>query len=133
MSVFEFASSKTFDKSAHFNAQTCLCFRCYLMCNIQTILCVDWYQTSKKKIVKYVHIHIQAYTYLKKITDCLIYYIVGNGEVIKYQKFISVVVIELSVRCLNTGPENRLSHVLSHGLWAFQSYINEPRHEIPTI
>ena len=36
-------------------------------------------------------------------TDCLIYYI------IKYHKFISVVVIELSVRCLNTGPEDRLA------------------------
>ena len=32
----------------------------------------------------------------------------SNGEVIKYHKFISVVVIELSVRCLNTGPEDRL-------------------------
>ena len=31
----------------------------------------------------------------------------SNGEVIKYHKFISVVVIELSVRCLNTGPEDR--------------------------
>ena len=31
-----------------------------------------------------------------------------NGEVIKYHKFISVEVIELSVRCLNTGPEDRL-------------------------
>ena len=30
------------------------------------------------------------------------------GEVIKYHKFISVVVIELSVRCLNTGPEDML-------------------------
>ena len=28
VSVFEFASSKGFDKSAHFNAQTCLSFRC---------------------------------------------------------------------------------------------------------
>ena len=27
---------------------------------------------------------------------------------IKYYKFISVVAIELSVRCLNTGPEDRL-------------------------
>ena len=27
---------------------------------------------------------------------------------IKYHKIISVVVIELSVRCLNTGPEDRL-------------------------
>ena len=26
-----------------------------------------------------------------------------------YHKFISVVVIELSVRCLNTGPEDRLA------------------------
>ena len=31
----------------------------------------------------------------------------SNGEVIKYHN-ISVVVIELSVRCLNTGPEDRL-------------------------
>ena len=56
-----------------------------------------------------MHIHIQAYTSLKKkISDCLIYCILSNGEVIKYHKFISVVVIELSVRCLNTGPEDRL-------------------------
>ena len=34
--------------------------------------------------------------------------ILSNGEVIKYHIFISVVVIELSVRCLNTGPEDRL-------------------------
>ena len=45
----------------------------------------------------------------KKITDCLI---LSNGEVIKYHKFISIVVIELSARCLNTGPEDRLS--ISH-------------------
>ena len=55
-----------------------------------------------------MHIHIQAYTSLKKISDCLIYCILSNGEVIKYHEFISVVVIELSVRCLNTGPEDRL-------------------------
>ena len=30
------------------------------------------------------------------------------GEVIKYHVFISVVAIELSDRCLNTGPEDRL-------------------------
>ena len=48
----------------------------------------------------YKHIHL-----CKKITDCLIYCTLNNGEVIKYHKFISVVVIELSVRCLNTGPE----------------------------
>ena len=52
--------------------------------------------------------HIQAFVSLKKITDCLIYCILSNGEVIKYHKFISVVVIELSARCLNTGPEDRL-------------------------
>ena len=52
-----------------------------------------------------VHVHKQAFKSLKKITDCLI---LSNGEVIKYHKFISVVVIELSVRCLNTGPEDRL-------------------------
>ena len=34
-----------------------------------------------------------------KITDCLIYCILSNREVIKYHKFISVVVIEISVRC----------------------------------
>ena len=48
-----------------------------------------------------MHIHIQAYTTLKKITDCLIYCILSNGEVIKYHKFISVVDIDFSVRCLN--------------------------------
>ena len=49
-----------------------------------------------------VHIHIQSYTPLtvKFFTDCLISYILGNGEVIKYHIFISVVVIELSVRYL---------------------------------
>ena len=35
-------------------------------------------------------------------------YILSKGEVIKYHIFISVVVIGLSVRCLNTGPEERL-------------------------
>ena len=54
-----------------------------------------------------MHIHIQAYTYLK----CLIYCILSHGEVIKYHK-ISVVVIKLSVRCLNTGPEDRLGSTL---------------------
>ena len=50
----------------------------------------------------------QAFTSMKKKnTDCLIYCILSNGEVIKYHKFISVVVIELSFRCLNTGPEDR--------------------------
>ena len=56
----------------------------------------------------YKHIHLS----IKKITDCLIYCILSNGEVIKYHKFISVVVIELSVRCLNTGPEDRLGLVV---------------------
>ena len=55
-----------------------------------------------------MHIHIQAYTSLKKISDCLIYCILSNGEVIKYHKFIPVVVIEISARGLNTGPEDRL-------------------------
>ena len=44
----------------------------------------------------------------KKISDCLITCILSNGEVIKYHKFILVVVMELSVRSLNTGPEDRL-------------------------
>ena len=48
----------------------------------------------------------------KKITGCLIYCILSNGEVIKYHKFISVVVIELSFRCLNTGPEDRLNRLV---------------------
>ena len=43
------------------------------------------------------------------------------GEVIKYHIFISVVAIELSVRCLNTGPEDRLPFdvrtVTSTALW----------------
>ena len=54
----------------------------------------------------YINRHLNL---CKKITDCLIYCILSNGEVIKYHKFISVVVIELSVRYLNTGPEDRLS------------------------
>ena len=41
-----------------------------------------------------------------------IYCILSNGEVIKYHTFISVVVIELSARCLNTGPEDRLTRTL---------------------
>ena len=34
------------------------------------------------------------------------------GCIIKYHIFISVVVIELSVRFLNTGPEDRLDYFL---------------------
>ena len=52
-----------------------------------------------------------AYTSIytsEKITDCFIYCILSNAVVIKYHIFISVVVIELFVRCLNTGPEDRL-------------------------
>ena len=47
------------------------------------------------------------YTSVKKFNECRI---LSNGEVIKYHihVFISVVVIELSVRCLNTGSEDRL-------------------------
>ena len=45
----------------------------------------------------HLHVLIQAYTPLKKITDCLTYCIRSNGEVIKYHTFISVIVIELSV------------------------------------
>ena len=57
-----------------------------------------------------MHIHIQAYS---SLTKNLIYCILSNGEVIKYHKLISVVDIELSVRCLNTGPEDRLA-LLEH-------------------
>ena len=48
----------------------------------------------------YKHIHLCK----KSLTACIL----SNGEVIKYHKYISVVIIELSVRCLNTGPEDRL-------------------------
>ena len=62
-----------------------------------------------------MHINKQAFISLKKkITDCLIYCTLRNGEVIKYHKFISVVVIELSVRCFNTGPEDRLAYKLKN-------------------
>ena len=46
----------------------------------------------------------------EKISDCLIYSILSNGELIKYQIFFSVVVIELSVRCLITGPGDSVLH-----------------------
>ena len=61
--------------------------------------------------------HIQAYTPLKRITDSLslIYCILSNGKVIKYHIFISVVVIELFVRYLNTGPEDRLDDATDLG------------------
>ena len=52
--------------------------------------------------------YASIYTSVKVFTECLIYCILSNGEVIKYHLFISVVVKELSVRCLNTGPEDRL-------------------------
>ena len=58
-----------------------------------------------------MRIHIQAYASLKKSLTVLL---TACGEVIKYDKFISVVVIELSVRCLNTGPEDRLNQLLQN-------------------
>ena len=60
----------------------------------------------------------------KKITDCLIYCILSNGEVIKYHKFISVVVIELSARCLSTGPEDRLYQGVHVCLPVLENIIN---------
>ena len=53
---------------------------------------------------------ICAHTYTSIYTSVriLIYCILSNGEVIKYHIFISVVVIELSFKGLNTGPEHRL-------------------------
>ena len=57
-----------------------------------------------------MHIHLQAYTSLKKVSACIL----SNGEETEYHKFISVVVIELSVRCLNTGPEDRLTNDQKH-------------------
>ena len=66
---------------------------------------LDWYQKSKEKKGK-ICAHTYTSIYIsEKITDCLIYCILSNGEVIKYHKFISVVVI---ARCLNTGFEDRL-------------------------
>ena len=72
---------------------------------------LDWYQISK-----YKNSQICAHTYTsiyisEKISDCLIYCILSKVEVIKYHEFISEVVIELSARCLNTGPEDRLTSV----------------------
>ena len=71
----------------------------------------------------------------KKITDCLIYCILSNGEVIKYHKFISVVVIELSARCLNTGPEDRLvlSKYVNISVSSLLSPPIEPSHEKTTL
>ena len=71
----------------------------------------DWHQASKYTNIL-AHTYISIYTTVKIFTDCLIYCISGNGkngngEVMKYHIFIFVVVIELSVRCLNTGPEDR--------------------------
>ena len=68
------------------------------------------------------HTYSSIYVF-EKISDCLIY---KSGELRwsmysgqwgsnKYHQFISVVVIELSVRCLNTGPEDRLSTALKDG------------------
>ena len=42
------------------------------------------------------------------ISSVKIFASLSNGEVIKYHIFISVVVTEMSVRCFNTGPEDRL-------------------------
>ena len=56
--------------------------------------------------------YTSIYTSVKCFTDWLIYCILSNGEVIKYHIFISVVVIELSVIYLNTGPEDRLEYML---------------------
>ena len=44
-------------------------------------------------------------TYMYSVKNDRLYCILSNGEVIKYHIFISVVVTELSVRCLNTGLE----------------------------
>ena len=74
----------------------------------QWITCI---RPVNRKIVKYVHIHIQAYTHLYFFSLTVLFTgpcILSNGEVIKYHIFSSVVVIELSVRCLNSGPEDRL-------------------------
>ena len=61
----------------------------------------------------YTYIYTSIYISERKIDDCLIYCILSNGEVIKYHKFISALVIELSVSCLNTGSEDRLTPLLS--------------------
>ena len=60
-----------------------------------------------RKIEKYVHMHIQAFTSLNK-KQALTVLILSNGEVIRYHKLIPVVAIR-SVRCLNTGSEDRLT------------------------
>ena len=55
------------------------------------------------------------------MSDCLIYYILSNGEAIKYHKVISVVtvIIEHIVICLNTGPEDRLTAKLRRLVYRF--------------
>ena len=50
-----------------------------------------------------------ASIYISEKKKSLTVLILSNWEVIKYHKFISEVVIELSARCLNTGPEDRLA------------------------
>ena len=43
-------------------------------------------------------------------------------------KFISVAVIELSARCLNTGPEDRLEEEINlHIFWKFEVVINDKK------
>ena len=62
-----------------------------------------------------MRIHIQAYIPLEKSLTVLF-----TGEVIKYHKFISVVVIELSVRYLNTGSEDRLIYIMKYLVTAWE-------------
>ena len=58
-----------------------------------------------------MHIHKQAFTSLKKKKSLTVLFtcILSNGEVIKYHKSISVLVIELSFKCLNIGPEDKVT------------------------
>ena len=73
---------------------------------------LDWYQTSKQKNSK-IHAHTYTSIYISEKNHCLCYLcILSNGEEIKYHKFISVVDVELSDRCLITGSEDRLVNLL---------------------
>ena len=58
---------------------------------------IDGYQTSKWSIIKNMHTATLTTT-VHISSKYLIYCILGNEEIIKYHIFISVVVIELSVK-----------------------------------
>ena len=76
------------------------------MCKTCT-LCYMYMRVDSVPLCSWTNVSMRVHRY-----DNFIPSILSNWEVIKYHKIISVVVIvviELSVRCLNTGPKDRLS------------------------